>query len=493
MRGMADVIVVGGGNAALCAAMAAAGGGARVVVLEAAAQNESGGNSWFTDGAMRCAFEDDAAVAALLGLSAADMARVVIPPYPAAAYFDDLQKAGGSSGRAPLHRVLAECSYETMVWLRDNEIPLELIFDNQAHEIDGVHHFFGNLIVRTVERGIGMIHAQKMRCEKLGVQMVYNARALELIVEDNKVVGVRADVEGTNSEWQIFSADAVVLACGGFEANEKLRAEHLGEAWAQARVRGTPHNLGDGLRMALAAGAQAAGNWAGCHAVGMDFNAPASGDTSKPGDIWKKHSYPYGLLFNKAGMRFVDEGANLRNYTYAQYGKAVLQQPDGVAYQIFDAQTEPLLRSEYRHEWAARYTADSLPALAAQLDINRDVFLAEINAYNDAVGAGEFNPAVLDGKQTRGLAINKSNWALRLDAPPYYAFPIICGITFTFGGVAVNESAAVLDSDDRAIAGLFAAGEMVGGLFGDSYPGGSGLMSGAVFGRIAGSFAAAQT
>ncbi|MGI9347425.1 MAG: FAD-dependent tricarballylate dehydrogenase TcuA [Gammaproteobacteria bacterium] len=484
-----DVVIVGGGNAALSAAMAAAAGGAKTTVLEAAAANEAGGNSWFTDGAMRFAIESPAAIAELLQLSAAEMARINIPPYPAAQYLDDLRRAGGQDANLDLLKVLAEYSYNTMCWLRDNDIPLELIYDNQAHLIDNVYHFFGNLNVRVVERGIGMIRAETARCRVLGARLIYNARVRDLLFDNGKIIGVRADIDGIQRE---FYARAVVLACGGFEANADMRADYLGRHWRQVHVRGTRHNQGDGLKMALAAGAEKAGCWTGCHAVGIDFNAPSAGDTGKPGDIWKKHSYPYGLLLNKNGKRFVDEGANLRNYTYAKYGRAVLEQPGQIAYQIFDSQTEPLLRSEYRHQWTAKHSAESLEELAARLDLDRANFLAEIREYNAAVQAGQFNPAVLDGKCTIGLAINKSNWALPINQPPYWAFPIVCGITFTFGGLAVNKQSAVLDKGGTIIPGLFVAGEMVGGLFGNNYPGGSGLMSGAVFGRIAGNSAVNQ-
>lgn len=487
-----DVVVVGGGNAALTAALAAAQSGAKVVLLEVASESETGGNSWFSDGAIRFAFSDFAEICELLSLSDKEAASIEMPPYSVADYVADLQAAGGSE--ITLMQTLAEQSFTTMQWLQNNGVRLEMIIDNQSHESGGRRRFFGNLCVRTKKRGIGLVDALRASCKKNGVDIYYQTRARELLMKHERCMGICAD---TKSGQHLFYANATVLACGGFEANAVMRAKHLGEEWRNARVRGVRYNIGDGLEMALAAGAAPAGNWRKCHAVGTDYNSPAVGNFSLTGDIWKKHSYPYGIMVNKRGLRFVDEGADLRNYTYAKYGRKILMQPDSIAWQIFDAQTEPLLRTEYRHEHAARLCADSPEALAAQMDIDAPQFLRTWRDYNQAAMQSKtaFNPAIKDGKSALGLAVIKSHWALPIQQPPFWAFAITCGITFTFGGIKANAQSQVLDKDDNAIDGLFAAGEMIGGIFGDNYPGGSGLMSGAVFGRIAGNGAAlsAQT
>ena len=296
---------------------------------------------------------------------------------------------------------------------------------------------------------------------------------------------------GSTGSRSRFRAGAVVLACGGFEANAAWRARYLGPGWDLAKVRGTRFNQGDGIRMALEAGAMPAGNWSGCHAVAWDRNAPDFGDLAV-GDGFQKHSYPFSIIVNAAGERFVDEGADFRNYTYAAYGRRVLEQPGQVAWQVFDSQVTHLLRDEYRIRQVTRAKADTLEGLVAQMEgIDGARFLETVRAYNDAVMTEvTFDPTVKDGRGTCGIAPPKSNWANRIESPPFEAYAVTCGITFTFGGLAIDPHARVQAVSGTPIPGLFAAGELVGGLFYGNYPGGTGLVSGAVFGRLAGTGAA---
>jgi tricarballylate dehydrogenase len=207
--------------------------------------------------------------------------------------------------------------------------------------------------------------------------------------------------------------------------------------------------------------------------------------------MFQKHSYPLGVIVNVRGERFVDEGADFRNFTYAKYGREILHQPQRLAFQIFDQKVVSILREEYRIREVTKAEAGTIEELARKLDIDPPGLVRTIVAFNAAVGPGEFNPAVLDGKGTRGIVPPKSNWALPLDSPPFVGYAVTCGITFTFGGLRVTTRAEVLDTDDRPIPGLHAAGELVGGLFYENYPGGTGLMAGAVFGRLAGAQASA--
>jgi tricarballylate dehydrogenase len=286
-----------------------------------------------------------------------------------------------------------------------------------------------------------------------------------------------------------IDARAVVLACGGFEANAQLRTKHLGSGWEHAKVRGTPYNTGGGIVAALDAGAARYGQWDGCHAVAWDLNAPEHGNRTV-GDLYQKHSYPFGIVVNVEGKRFVDEGADFRNYTYARYGREIMAQPHRAAFQIFDAKVTHLLRDEYRIAQVTKEETQSIEQLADALSIDADGFARTVREFNAAVEDGPFDPTVLDGKHTYGIDPPKSNWALAIDTPPYVGYAVTCGITFTFGGLRIDASARVLDASGRAVRGLYAAGELVGGLFHSNYAGGSGLMAGSVFGRIAGESAA---
>lgn len=203
---------------------------------------------------------------------------------------------------------------------------------------------------------------------------------------------------------------------------------------------------------------------------------------------YRKICYFLGVMLNANGDRFVDEGINFRNYTYAQFGRAVLEQPQHFAWQIFDAKVMDLLYGEYHFHHASYVEAETLEELVTKLEgVDADAALATLNAYNEAVMDDvDFDPTSLDGKGTEGLALAKSNWAQKFDTAPYRAYPVTGGITFTYGGLEVDDAGAVLREDGSAIDGLHACGELVGGVFYGGYPGGSGLTSGAVFGRRAG-------
>ncbi len=283
----------------------------------------------------------------------------------------------------------------------------------------------------------------------------------------------------------------MVLGCGGFEANAEWRTRYLGKGWDLAKVRGTRFNTGDGIRMALEAGAQPYGHWSGGHAVGWERYATDFGEVALR-TSFQRHSYPYGLMINALGKRFVDEGADLRPYTYAKYGHVVLEHPGQFAWQVYDSKVKHLLREEYKARHCTKVQADTLEDLVTKLEgVDASAALKTLKEYNAAAGGdAPFNPTVKDGLATRGLAIPKSNWAQKLDAPPYAAYAVTCGITFTFGGIKISTAAEVVDVMDQPIPGLFAAGEVVAGIFYFNYPGGSGLTSGAVFGKIAGASAA---
>ncbi|HZG73132.1 MAG TPA: FAD-dependent tricarballylate dehydrogenase TcuA [Chondromyces sp.] len=483
-----DVVVVGAGNAALCAAIAAKEQGAEVLVLERGPVEKRGGNSFFTDGAIRVAYDNlDAIRKVIPDLTDEEAEKIVMPEYTKSDFYNDLMRVTEGKSDPGLANQLISKSYETIVWMSEQGIKFELNYENQSFEKDGKRHFWGGLPVKTENKGVGLIKRLVERSEELGIDIWYNSRAIELVMGNDRITGIIVEQEG---KLITINTSSVILACGSFEANKQMRSKEMGQEWEAAIVRGTEFNTGDGITMALAVGAKKYGEWSGCHSIGTDYNAPKVGDFNKPGDIYKKSSFPLGLLINKEGNRFVDEGADFRNYTYAKYGREVLKQPGHVAFQLFDAQVRPMLRKEYNLEEATCYQAATLEELANLISVDKEQFLKTIEEYNAAVQEGEYNPTVKDGKGTVGITPPKTNWALRIDQAPYYAFPVTCGITFAFGGLHVSTTGEVLNKEEAPIAGLYAAGEMVGGIFYKNYPGGSGLMSGAVFGKLAGTSAA---
>ncbi len=484
------VLVVGAGNAALCAALAARESGASVTVLESAPEAERGGNSAFTAGAMRVVFNDVADLQAIMELSPDEVATTDFGSYGFDDYFDDMARVTSYRADPDLVEALVSKSHETLVWMRAKGVRFQPSYGRQAFKVDGRFKFWGGLAVETWGGGPGLVEALHNAAARAGISILYETRALGLIQDDAGIIqGVRAKQGGQRIT---LPARAVVLASGGFESNAAWRTRYLGPGWDLAKVRGTRHNMGDGIRMALEAGAQPYGNWSGCHAVGWDRNAPAFGDLAV-GDGFQKHSYPFSIMVNARGERFLDEGADFRNYTYAKYGRIILEQPGQFAWQVFDAKVTHLQRDEYRIRQVTRVRADTIAALGAAMEgVDAAAFARTVAAFNDAVQAdAPFDPNVKDGRGTCGLAIPKSNWANRIDTPPFEAFQVTCGITFTFGGLKIDQAARVLDITERPIPGLYAAGELVGGLFYFNYPGGTGLTSGAVFGRIAGTSAGA--
>jgi tricarballylate dehydrogenase len=379
-------------------------------------------------------------------------------------------------------------SFNTLNWMREKGVRLIPIYGRQAFKVGGRFKFWGGLTVEAVGGGPGLVAMLTAAARQRGIEIRYRTRALALLCDGNRVEGVRVRSDGAMQELR---ANAVVLACGGFEANAEWRTRYLGPGWDLAKVRGSRFNTGDGIRMALAIGASPRGNWSGCHAVQWEMNAPEFGDLAV-GDQFQKHSYPFGILINATGQRFVDEGADFRNYTYAKYGRVVLEQPGQFAWQVFDQKVKHLLRDEYKIRQITKVAANTIEELAQKLEgVNATAFLRTIREWNAAVQTDvPFNPNVKDGRGTQGLAVNKSNWANTIDAPPFEAYAVTCGVTFTFGGLRINNDGAVLNTDYQPVGGLYAAGELVGGLFYFNYPGGTGLMSGAVFGKIAGGSAA---
>jgi tricarballylate dehydrogenase len=478
-----DVLVVGGGNAGFSAAHAAVERGRRVLLLEKGEPDQAGGNSYYTAGAFRIAHTGLAEVADLLDPDERH-ASTVLPPYPADEFAADMAKVTGGRNDQDLTATLIAGSQDALRWLHGKGLRFRLMYERQAYpDVQGRQVFWGGLTVGSTGGGKGLIEQHTTAARAAGVDVRYGARVTDLVVEDGRVTGVT---------WQggTVRAESVVLAAGGFEADPALRATHLGESWRRAKVRGTPLNTGDLLVAALAAGAARHGDWSTCHSVAWDAWFAGNESNRELTNQLTRGGYPLGIVVNSGGERFVDEGRDFRNYTYAEYGARVLEQPEGLAFQIFDAETRKMLRAEeYDMPGASVVVAETLEDLAAEAGIDATALAATVAEFNAAIDRSvPLDIAVKDGRAAR-VTPPKSNWAIPLERPPFYAFPVTCGITFTFGGLRADTDGRVLDKSGRPLPGLFVCGEMLGGLFSGNYPGGTGLTSGAVFGRRAGRLA----
>ena len=538
-----DILVIGSGAAGLTAALQArlSSSSPSVLLLDACPEEWAGGNSYFTAGAYRTChggLQDLAEIVSNLkrgekdphaGVSRVDsgihkseesandekpssndtapISLIDLAPYTAVDFHDDMRRVTSRRCDSALTATLIKSSREVVQWLYEvGKVDWQLSFRRQAYRLDGRYQFWGGLALTVNGGGKGLVSGLLDRVRESGVDLCWECRCVGLLMDSSSQTVVAARIQPPFQGKEIHvQAKAVILCAGGFEASPSLRSQYLGSNWASAHVRGTPFNDGSVLSIALRdCAAVPTGDWAGCHAVAWDADAPSDrGDRSITNEFTKS-GYPLGIMVNVRGQRFVDEGVDLRNFTYAKFGRAILEQAHGEVFQIWDAKTLRLLRDEeYRPERTHRITASSLESLAEQMALkgleDPEAFLATVKDFNDAVTVAElngdrkekvFNPAIKDGLGTLGLALPKSNWALRIDEAPVVAVKVGSGITFTFGGLKIDpESAAVVTKRDNGqeeiIPNLFCAGEMVGGLFWGNYPGGSGLTSGAVFGRRA--------
>lgn len=479
----ADVVVVGAGNAAMCAAIAAAEQGSDVIVLEISSEAEKGGNTTYTHGSMRFAYNTGEEIRALLPeMTDEEFLVTDFGAYTKEQFFEDVSRLSNYRTDYDLANILAKESYKVMQWLTSHQVKWIPIYGRQAFKVDGIFKFWGGMVLEAVGGGKGLVDALHLEAKRLGVRIFYNTSGVKLGMTHKQIQGIHVRQQNQDGYIQCKS---VVLASGGFHANVEMRTKYLGPGWDSVHTRGCKFNTGAGLKMAMDLGARTIGNWSGAHAVGGDRYLP----NFKEG--FQKLSYPFGILINKEGKRFIDEGEDFRNYTYAKIGKEILKQPGQYAWQVFDAKGKRFLREEYEGRAVSKVVANTLKELVELMgDVDREGFLTEVENFNKAVMDVQFNPNVLDGKGTEGLSVPKSNWANPIDEGPFVAYAIGCGITFTYGGLHITKKAQVLHEDTTPIEGLYAAGEIIGGLYYDNYPGGAGLTSGSVFGKIAGTQAA---
>ncbi|MDN7240908.1 FAD-dependent tricarballylate dehydrogenase TcuA [Planococcus sp. N028] len=479
-----DVVIIGAGNAAMCAALAAGEQGARVIVLEKSPEKEKGGNTTYTHGSIRFAYNGTEDIQALIpDLDEEDLRMTDFGSYSEEQYYEDLCRMTNYKTDPELASILTGESFDTMKWLTQHNIHFIPIYGRQAFKINGIFKFWGGMILESVGGGHGLVEALHTEASNQGARILYETMAIDLLHDDEGIQGVKVKEQGRS---KTIRAKAVIIASGGFHANVEMRTKYLGPKWDVVHTRGSRYNTGEGIAMSLNIGALSTGNWSMAHAVTGDRYLPDFQEG------FQRLSYPFGILVNMDGQRFLDEGADFRNYTYAKYGRLILEQKDNCAWQIFDGNVSHLLREEYKGKHVTKVKANTLEELADKMEgINKEKFLKEVAAYNAAIDDSvPFNPNEKDGRKTAGIDVAKTNWANRIDTAPFEAYAVTCGITFTFGGLKINERAEVQSTMYQKINGLYAAGEAAGGLFYDNYPGGAGLMAGAVFGKIAGEQAA---
>jgi len=452
-----EVLVVGGGNAALCAALSAAERGARVTVLECSPKALRGGNSRHTRG-LRCMHDAPT--------------EVLTDTYPEEEYFDDLWRVTGGQTDEALARLTIRSSATCTKWMKEYGVRFQ-------HALGGTLHL-GRTNAFFLGGGKALVNEYYAAAQRLGIEVHYDAEVVELAIDDGVFDHAVVAVGGGKRK---IAAKALVVASGGFESN----FEWLREAWGAAAdnflIRGTPYNLGTVLKMLFARDVERIGDPTQCHAVAIDARAPKFDG----GIVTRVDSVSLGIVVNRDGDRFYDEGEDFWPKRYAIWGRLVAQQPDQIAYSIIDSKAV----GRFMPSVFPPFRGDSIEALASQLSLPVERVVATVRAFNLAVRPGTFDHAVLDDCRTQGLKPEKTHWAQAIDAPPYYGYPLRPGITFTYLGVKVNQRANVLMKGGSPARNIFAAGEiMAGNILGKGYLAGFGMTIGTVFGRIAGQEAA---
>ncbi|GAA1005066.1 tricarballylate dehydrogenase [Acrocarpospora pleiomorpha] len=477
-----DVVVVGGASAGYAAAVAAAESGAeRVVVLEKARRDDVGGNCRYS--AMGFRFVHDGADDLLGLLSPArreELAgRIRVRPYSRDEFFADLNQVTKNLIDQELAQILVDDSRSAVDWM--TELGHQWVIWPKPVRVDGFLEYPAGTVIGPADGGLGLVERWIQIGGRLGVELRTESRVSGLLGNFHSVQGVVVD--GPDGRYEI-EAGAVILASGGFQASAERRARYLPPGSDLMKVRGSRHNTGEVLDMAVALGAATSGQWQGGHASPIDLNAP---DVEVDNTV-NRYAYPHGITVDVNGKRFFDESERHRTYTYAKTGWAVIKQQGGIAYQIFDQQAVDLFPEAYRA--AVPVQADSIEALADKLGIDAVALARTVEEYNGAIDDSvPFDPTREDGRGTVGISPRHTNWARPIVEAPFLAFGVTGGITFSFGGVRTNRDAQVLNTSLDPIRGLYANGDMVG-LFHHNYPSSSGMTRNAVFGGRAGVSAA---
>jgi tricarballylate dehydrogenase len=452
-----DVLVIGGGNAALCAAISARRAGASVLVLEGAPKFYRGGNTRHTRN-MRCAH--DAATDILTG------------PYTEQEFWDDLLLVTGGQTDEQLARFMIRESKDILNWIVEQGVRWQPSLGGTL-SLGRTNSFF-------LGGGRAMLNALYLTAEKLGIDILYDAEVLDLEIDNGMFLS--ATLKQGDGRASV-RASTMVAAAGGFEANIEWLKQYWGEAADNFLIRGSPYNRGSILKMLLAKGVQEIGDPRQCHAVAIDARAPKFDG----GIITRHDSVIFGIVVNKHAQRFYDEGEDIWPKRYAIWGRLVAAQPDQIAYIIFDS----TVVTSFMPTLFPPIGAPSIAGLASQLELDPVVLEKTVADFNAAVRPGTFDHTILDDCRTEGLTPPKTHWARKIETPPYLAYPVRPGITFTYLGTRVNREARMVMKNGRPAVNMFAAGEiMAGNVLGKGYAAGIGMTIGSVFGRVAGQEAA---
>jgi tricarballylate dehydrogenase len=455
----ADVVVVGGGNAGICAAIAAREAGVSVIVLERAPEYMRGGNSRHTRDIRHVHYGPD---------------QYVTGTYSANELLDDLNRVTHGGGNKRLSEIAAEKSESLPAWMSQHGVRWQRALHGTLHLSRTNRFMLGG--------GRAMLNSLYRTAESLGVAFRYQTTVEDVESSDGSVA-LAVSRDGVHGR---VTARAATFSAGGFEANLKWLSQYRGEGALNYIVRGSPYNDGLILRRLLDQGCRPAGNPANFHGTAVDARAPAFDG----GIVTRLDSVPFGIVVNTDAERFYDEGEELWPKRYAIWGGMIGEQPGQIAYSLLDSKSDGLfMPSVY-----PAFSAPTWEELAGQLGLPAEKVRKTVEVYNQSVAeSGTFDPSRLDGLATSGLEPPKTNWARALDTPPYRAYPLRPGVTFTYLGVEITERAQIVRDDGQVFSHLFAAGElMAGNILSQGYLAGFGLTIGAVFGRIAGKEAAAH-
>jgi tricarballylate dehydrogenase len=489
-REMCDIIVIGGGSAAFEAAISAkTAGAASVVILEKAPEPEFGGNARYSHTGFRFVHSGAAEIREFVPqIDAATFERMHIPPYTRDDFLADLNRVTQGRIDPALAAAFVDNSNAAVHWMKDIGVPWE---PEKTIKVGDKLYFEPGINIHPIGGGLGMLLKLREIALKHGVEIRYDSRVRALHGNERRLEGVR--VSGPHGEYDIH-ARSIICCSGGFQASPEMRARYLVDNSDLVRVRGSRHNTGEVLKMMIELGARTAGHWRGAHMTPIDSAAPAFETPAMEGgrgNSMNRYDYTFGITVNTQGLRFYDEGEAKHSYTYAKTGRAVLAQPGGAAFQIYDQTGVDLFRHG-RDYPATVVEADTIAELAAKIGVEPAVLVHTVEEFNNACRKDiPMDPRSLDGKCTVGITPKKSNWAEPVVRAPFRAYPVTTGITFTFGGLSVDTNAQVLNTSFQPIRGLFASGDVVG-LFFHNYPSCTGQTRNAVFSYLAGRNAAAN-